>query len=188
MKNFILLGLPGSGKGSLGKHIVEKYGLIHISTGDLIREHQKNGTKIGKMADELSDKGMYLPDNVVIQMVKEEVIKHKDANGFIFDGFPRTKEQAKHIMSFLHTRSCPLTAVVYIEAEKEAIIKRIKRRAQLSERVDDSDGVIIEKRINEYESKTKPIIKFFQQKGVLFELNGNKTIEEANREFDSLFD
>ena len=176
MKNIILIGPPGAGKGTQAKMITENLGLIHISTGDLIREEQKNDTKIGKLATQLIDKGHFLPDEIVIQMVKQKVIDNPTAPGFIFDGFPRTVDQAKILDEFLNLRKTPINKVISLEVDVEEIKKRITERASTENRPDDSPEVI-QTRIDTYNKKTLPVLNYFKE-GYLFA--GNRGVESVN--------
>ncbi len=176
MKNIILIGPPGAGKGTQAKMITENLGLIHISTGDLIREEQKNDTKIGKLATQLIDKGHFLPDEIVIQMVKQKVIDNPTAPGFIFDGFPRTVDQAKILDEFLNLRKTPINKIISLEVDVEEIKKRITERASAENRPDDSPEVI-QTRIDTYNKKTLPVLNYFKE-GYLFA--GNRGVESVN--------
>lgn len=176
MKNIILIGPPGAGKGTQAKMIAENLGLIHISTGDLIREEQKNDTKIGKYATQLIDKGHFLPDAIVIQMVKQKIIDNPTAEGFIFDGFPRTVDQAKTLDEFLNLRKTPINKVILLETDNEIIVKRITERAAIENRPDDSPEVI-QTRIDAYNKQTVPVLNYFKD-GYLFA--GNRGIDSVD--------
>jgi adenylate kinase len=166
MKNVILMGPPGAGKGTQAKMISEKLGLIHLSTGDLIREEKEKGSKIGKLAEKLSDHGHYLPDEIVFGMVKQKVIDNPKCNGFIFDGFPRTVDQAKSLDNFLNERKTPITDVVYLEIADETVIERLTERAQIENREDDKPEVL-QTRLNTFKLKTNPVINYYNN-GYLF--------------------
>lgn len=166
MKNVILMGPPGAGKGTQAKMISEKLGLIHLSTGDLIREEKEKGTKIGKLAEKLSDHGHYLPDDIVFGMVKQKVIDNPKCNGFIFDGFPRTVDQAKSLDSFLNERKTPITDVVYLDVIDDVLIQRLTERAAIENREDDKPEVI-QVRLNTFKLKTAPVINYYNN-GYLF--------------------
>jgi adenylate kinase len=176
MKNIILIGPPGAGKGTQAKMIAKNLGLIHISTGDLIREEQKNDTKIGKLATQMIDKGHFLPDEIVIQMVKQKIIDNPKAEGFIFDGFPRTVDQAKILDEFLNLRKTPINKVILLEADNEVIVKRITERATIENRPDDSPEVI-QVRIDTYNKQTVPVLNYFKE-GYLFA--GNRGVESID--------
>lgn len=179
MKNIILIGPPGAGKGTQAKLISEKLGLIHISTGDLIREEQANDTKIGKLATQLIDKGNFLPDNIVITMVKQKVIDNPTAKGFIFDGFPRTVDQAKSLDEFLNARKTPINKVVLLEISDELIKKRIAERAEKNNRPDDAPEVV-QNRINVYNKQTVPVVNYYKN-SYLFAANRGIVSIEASK-------
>ena len=160
MKNIILIGPPGAGKGTQAKLVSEKLGLIHISTGDLIREEQANDTKIGKLANQLIDKGNFLPDNIVITMVKQKIINNPKAAGFIFDGFPRTVDQAKSLDEFLNIRKTPINKIVLLNISDDVIKNRITERASKENRADDTPEVV-QNRINVYNKQTVPLLLIY---------------------------
>jgi adenylate kinase len=177
MQNYILLGMPGSGKGTMGKKLIEEFEFIHLSTGDLIRAEQANKTKIGLLADRMSDQGQFLPDQIIIQMFQQFVKDNPTDIGYVFDGYPRTKEQAKHLHAFMLKSRLPLTSVVYLEIEKLDAVNRLLKRADIEGRKDDTKPVI-EKRIEIYKSKTFPLIKFFDDMKKLVRVDGGGEIEE----------
>jgi adenylate kinase len=179
MKNIILIGPPGAGKGTQAKLISEKLGLIHISTGDLIREEQANDTKIGKLANNLANKGQFLPDNIVITMVKQKIIDNSTAPGFVFDGFPRTVDQAKSLDEFLNARKTPINKIVLLEIADDVIKKRITERASKENRPDDSQEVI-QTRIDVYKKQTIPVINYYKN-GYLFAANRGIINVEASK-------
>lgn len=184
MKNIILIGPPGAGKGTQAKLISERLGLIHISTGDLIREEQANDTKIGKLANQLIDKGQFLPDNIVITMVKQKVINNSSAEGFIFDGFPRTVDQAKSLDEFLNARKTPINKIILLDINDEVIKKRISERALIENRVDDSVEVL-QTRIDVYKKQTLPVINYYKN-GYLFAANRGVVSIEASKSIESV--
>lgn len=185
MKNIILIGPPGAGKGTQSKLISEKLGLIHISTGDLIREEQKKDTNIGKLATRLIDQGNYLPDNIVITMVKQKVIDNPKALGFVFDGFPRTVDQAKQLDEFLNARKTPITKVVLLNIEDNVIKQRILERSKVENRPDDKPEVI-QTRIETYKKQTVPVINYYKN-GYLFAANRGIVDVEANKSREEVF-
>ena len=190
MNNIILMGPPGAGKGTQSKLICEKLGLIHLSTGDLIREEQANNTKIGKLATQLADQGNFLPDNIVTTIVKQKIIDNPNATGFIFDGFPRTVDQAKALDDFLIARKTPISKIVLLEIAPEVIKERIMARAESENRPDDTPEVI-ETRINNYVSKTMPVINYYKSSHLftnqrsIVSLDASKTKEEVFVELES---
>lgn len=178
MKNIILIGPPGAGKGTQAKLISERLGLIHISTGDLIREEQANDTKIGKLANQLIDKGQFLPDNIVITMVKQKVINNSSAAGFIFDGFPRTVDQAKSLDEFLNARKTPINKVILLDINDEVVKKRISERALIENRVDDS-AEVLQTRIDVYKKQTMPVINYYKNSYLFAAARGVVNIEAS---------
>lgn len=178
MKNIILIGPPGAGKGTQAKLISERLGLIHISTGDLIREEQANDTKIGKLANQLIDKGQFLPDNIVITMVKQKVINNSSAAGFIFDGFPRTVDQAKSLDEFLNARKTPINKVILLDVNDDVVKKRISERALIENRVDDN-AEVLQTRIDVYKKQTLPVINYYKNSYLFAAARGVVNIEAS---------
>lgn len=173
MKQYIIMGPPASGKGTLSKQLAEKYGLEHISTGDILRKERAAGTKIGKMADALINVGKYVPDDIIITMVKEHIINSDNTEGFIYDGFPRTQEQAKQLHAFLLHRRTPITKVIHLDTPKQVTVERIRKRRVEEDREDDNESVI-ETRFDQYKSLTEPVLEFFNNKGMVSTLDGSK--------------
>lgn len=185
MKNIILIGPPGAGKGTQAKLISEKLGLIHISTGDLIREEQAKETKIGKLANQFADKGTFLPDNIVIEMVKQKIIDNSGANGFIFDGFPRTVDQAKLLDEFLNYRKTPINKIILLDISDDIIKSRIAERASKDNRADDKPEVV-QTRIDIYKSQTLPVIGYYKN-GYIFAANRGIVSIEASKPKEEVF-
>ena len=161
MINLILFGPPGSGKGTQAQKLIEKYGLIHISTGDLFRYEMGNDTPLGREAKSYIAKGELVPDMVTIGMLRNKVEAHPEARGFIFDGFPRTIAQAEALDSLLVEKQTAVTALLALQVDDEEIIQRIKLRGATSGRADDSDENIIRNRINVYKNETSPVFDFY---------------------------
>lgn len=189
MKNIILMGPPGAGKGTQAKFISEKLGLIHLSTGDLIREEQLKDSKIGKLATQLSDHGNFLPDNIVTTMVKQKIIDNPKAAGFIFDGYPRTIEQAKALDDFLIARKTPISKVIFLEISDAVVKQRILARAESENRPDDTPEVV-ETRIKNYKVKTLPVINYYKNSHLftntrtIVDIDANKEREEILSELE----
>ena len=178
MKNIILIGLPGSGKGNQSKKISEELGLEHISTGDLIREEQTKGSAIGDLATRLADQGNFLPDEIVTTLVKQKIIDSKNNIGFVFDGYPRNVDQAKSLDEFLYNRRTPIKHLVNIVVSDETVKNRILERDKIENRPDDKVE-IIPIIINNYKNKTAPIIDYFRNRKSIIEINGEKTENEV---------
>lgn len=178
MLNLVLFGPPGAGKGTQAEFIINTFGLEHLSTGDLLRSEIAAGTKLGLEAKAFMDKGELVPDAVVIGMIKSKLKASKDAKGFIFDGFPRTVQQAKALDELLHENGTGIAGMLSLEVEKQELIDRLLSRGKISGRSDDQDQSIIENRINVYNQKTLPLIEYYQSQGKHLGINGMGTIEE----------
>ena len=178
MLNIVLFGPPGAGKGTQSELILKKYSLIHISTGDLFRKHLKEGTDLGRKAQSFMDAGNLVPDEVVIGMVKDKLEETPQANGFIFDGFPRTNAQATALDKLMTDYGHPISGMVSLEVPDEELRKRLTLRAETSGRVDDQDPEKINNRIKVYYEETKPVIDHYQAQGKYVPVHGVGTIED----------
>lgn len=165
MINLVLFGKPGAGKGTQAQFLKEKYNLKHISTGDVFRFNIKNGTELGTLAKSYIDKGELVPDEVTIKMLQDEVEKNPDADGFIFDGFPRTAAQAEALDNFLESKDMGINATIALEANDEILIERLLERGKVSGRSDDQDVTKIRNRFDEYNEKTTPVKEFYEAQG-----------------------
>ena len=188
MTNLVLFGKPGAGKGTQAAFLKDKYNLVHISTGDIFRYNIKNETKLGKLAQSYMDKGDLVPDEVTIQMLQEEVEKNPNAEGFIFDGFPRTIAQAEALDAFLSSKGMRIHGTLALEADDEVLIKRLVERGKVSGRTDDQDEEKIRNRFTEYNEKTTPLIAFYQAQGKYHPINGIGTIEEITTRLSETID
>ena len=188
MTNLVLFGKPGAGKGTQAAFLKDKYNLVHISTGDIFRHNIKNETKLGKLAQSYMDKGDLVPDEVTIQMLQEEVEKNPNAEGFIFDGFPRTIAQAEALDAFLTSKGMRIHGTLALEADDEVLIKRLVERGKVSGRTDDQDEEKIRNRFTEYNEKTAPLITFYQTQGKYHTINGIGTIEEITTRLSETID
>ena len=188
MTNLVLFGKPGAGKGTQAAFLKDKYNLVHISTGDIFRYNIKNETKLGKLAQSYMDKGDLVPDEVTIQMLQEEVEKNPNAEGFIFDGFPRTIAQAEALDAFLTSKGMRIHGTLALEADDEVLIKRLVERGKVSGRTDDQDEEKIRNRFTEYNEKTAPLIAFYQAQGKYHPINGIGTIEEITTRLSETID
>lgn len=178
MTNLVLFGKPGAGKGTQAAFLKDKYNLVHISTGDIFRFNIKNETKLGKLAQSYIEKGDLVPDEVTIQMLQEEVEKNSNAEGFLFDGFPRTIAQAEALDAFLSSKGMRIHGTLALEANDEVLIKRIVERGKVSGRADDQDEEKIKNRFVEYNEKTAPLIAYYKAQGKYHAVDGIGTVEE----------
>ncbi len=178
MRNIVLFGPPGAGKGTQADKLIEEFNLVHLSTGDLLRNEIKQGTELGNKAKSLIDAGKLVPDDVVIGMIEKRLDEHSNAEGFIFDGFPRTNEQAHALDELLDSKNTEVSGLVALEVPEEELIKRLKERGESSGRSDDKDENVIKDRIQEYENKTAPLADYYDKQGKYYAINGVGKIEE----------
>lgn len=183
MLNIILFGPPGSGKGTQAKMLVEKYNLLHISTGDLFRYEMGNDTPLGLEAKSYISKGELVPDSITIGMLKNKVNANPDVPGYIFDGFPRNISQAEALDDFLAENGEQVKALLSLQVDDEEIVKRILNRGKTSGRSDDNDESIIRNRIDVYKSETSPVYDFYDAQGKAQLIDGIGSLEEI---FDRL--
>jgi adenylate kinase len=183
MLNLIIFGPPGAGKGTQSEKLLSKYQLQHISTGDLLRAERNAGTELGNQANEFIAKGELVPDAVVIGMVKNFMIAHPEAKGFIFDGFPRTTPQADALDVMLQEFQTSISIVLGLEVNEDELVKRLLLRGQSSGRADDQDESTIRNRFQEYQNKTLPLQGYYQAQG---KYHGVMGIGEVEAIFSSL--
>lgn len=178
MLNIILFGAPGCGKGTQSEKIVEKYGLAHISTGNLLREEMKQQTPLGLEAKSFMDKGQLVPDEVVIGMVDSYFDRHKEARGFLFDGFPRTVAQAEALDKLLELKKTSIHRVIMLEVEEEELIRRLIERGKTSGRSDDSDESVQRNRQKVYKDETLPVLAYYTKAKKVSHVDGMGEIDE----------
>jgi adenylate kinase len=181
MINIVLFGKPGAGKGTQAAFLKEEYNLKHISTGDVFRNNIENGTELGKLAQSYMDKGELVPDSVTIKMLRDEVEKNQKASGFIFDGFPRTTDQARALDELMESKDMQINATIALEAEDEVLIRRIMDRGRESGRSDDQDEESIRTRFEEYNEKTAPLRDYYEEQGKFHVVNGIGQIPEITQ-------
>jgi len=179
MFNIILFGPPGSGKGTQSEKLIEKYGLKHLSTGDILRSEIAGKTPLGLEAKKIMDKGHLVPDEVVIGMISTALEKNKDVNGFLFDGFPRTTAQAEALDKLLSLKKTNIGAVLALQVPDEELISRLVNRAQTSGRSDDADENIQKKRLEVYQRETIPVATHYRKFNKVAELKGVGSIDEV---------
>ena len=188
MLNIVLFGPPGAGKGTQSERLIEKYGLVHLSTGDIFRFHLKNETELGKLARTFMDQGHLVPDEVTITMLKEEVLKHQDPRGFIFDGFPRTNPQAHALDKLLTELNTKITVMLGLEVEENELKERLKNRAVSSGRADDADPEIIANRIAVYNRETAPVKDFYAAQNKYVAIDGIGSIDSITERLYTAID
>ena len=178
MLNVVLFGPPGAGKGTQAETLLEKYGLVHLSTGDILRGEIKKESELGLEAKKYMDKGELLPDNLIVEMMESIIDQNSDAKGFIFDGFPRTTSQAEELDKMLAKKQTPISVMLALEVDKDELVKRLLLRGKDSGRADDQDESIIENRIKVYNESTAPVIDYYAAQGKYTGVDGMGTIEE----------
>ncbi|HET8810609.1 MAG TPA: adenylate kinase [Flavobacteriaceae bacterium] len=188
MTNIVLFGPPGAGKGTQAEILKEKYNLVHISTGDVFRYNIKNKTELGNLAKSYMDKGHLVPDEVTIDMLKAEVGKNLDSNGFIFDGFPRTEAQANALANLMQEENTEIDAMIALEVDDEVLAKRLLERGKTSGRADDANEKVIRERIAEYYRKTDILKQHYQKENKYFGVNGVGSIEEITERLSKVID
>lgn len=188
MLNIVLFGPPGAGKGTQSERLIEKYNLVHLSTGDIFRANIKGETELGKLAKSFMDQGKLVPDSVTIDMLRSEVLKQSTPNGFIFDGFPRTNAQAEALDEFLLTIDSSILLMLALEVEENELKTRLLKRAGVSGRADDADPVIIENRIRVYNNETAPVKDYYKQQGKFVSIDGIGTIDDITQRLFSVID
>lgn len=177
MLNIVLFGPPGAGKGTQAVSLIEKYKLVHLSTGDILRGELAAKSTLGLEAKRYMDKGELVPDEVVIGMIEVKLDQHQGSNGFIFDGFPRTTAQAGALDTLLLKKKTSISIMVALEVEKQELINRLMGRGKVSGRADDQDITIIENRINVYNRDTAPVINYYNSKGKYKAVDGMGSID-----------
>jgi adenylate kinase len=188
MTNLVLFGPPGAGKGTQAEFLKEKYNLVHISTGDVFRYNMKNDTALGMLAKSYIEKGALVPDQVTIDMLNAEVEKNADANGFIFDGFPRTNAQAEALDKLMDSKDSQINAMIALEVDDEVLVKRLLERGKTSGRPDDADESIIRNRIKVYYNETAILKDYYTEQNKYFGVDGVGSIEEITKRLSTVID
>jgi len=187
MKNLVLFGPPGAGKGTQSEKLIARYGFVHISTGDIFRYHIKNKTELGDRVQAYLDNGLLVPDQVTIDMLQEEVAKNPEAKGFLFDGFPRTVPQAEALDAFMEGIHSAIHYVIALNVTEEEVRTRIEKRREISHRIDD-EAEKVDKRISEYFSKTVHVLPHYEAQGRLQRVQGIGEIETIFQDICSILD
>jgi adenylate kinase len=178
MLNLVLFGPPGAGKGTQSENLINKYGLVHLSTGDLFRKEIARGTDLGKKAKDIMDKGELVGDDIVIGMIESKLDENPNVKGFIFDGFPRTSSQAISLDDLLQKKGTGISAMLALEVDDKELIKRLLLRGQHSGRPDDKNEDVIRNRIVEYNSKTLPLKKYYNEQGKFHSIDGIGSVDQ----------
>jgi adenylate kinase len=188
MFNLILFGPPGSGKGTQSERLVEKYKLVHLSTGNLLRSEITEKTPLGMEAKQFIDKGQLVPDEVVIGMVDSFFDKHAEAKGFLFDGFPRTSAQAVALDKLLSLKKTEISSVLSLEVNEEELVKRLLNRGKTSGRSDDTDEAVIRKRFDVYQKETSPVADHYKKAGKFKSIAGEGSVDDIFNRLSAAID
>ena len=188
MLNIVLFGPPGAGKGTQAAKLIDKYNLVHLSTGDIFRANIKGETELGNLAKSYIDKGELVPDEVTIGMLESEVEKNPSAEGFIFDGFPRTTPQAEALEAFLQNKGTEISVMLALKVAEEELIKRLLLRGKDSGRADDQNEKVIANRIKVYNEQTAVVADFYSAQNKFEEINGVGSIDEIFERLCSAID
>ncbi len=188
MLNLVLFGPPGAGKGTQSNLLIDKYNLVHLSTGDILRGEITAGTTLGLEAKALMDRGDLVPDEVVIGMISSKLDNNPNVNGFIFDGFPRTAAQATALDNLLAEKGTAISAMLSLKVEDAELIRRLLERGKNSGRADDKNEAIIANRINEYNTKTAPLKEYYSAQNKLSEIEGVGSVDEIASKLNQVID
>lgn len=187
MSYLILFGPPGAGKGTQSQRMIQRFNLLHLATGDLLRSQIMNQTELGILAKSFMDKGELVPDDVVIEMLRLKLDELDDKNGVVFDGFPRTIGQAKALDQLMKSHNAEISALVALTVPHDELVKRLSSRGLTSGRSDDAELSTIEKRLRIYHNKTVPVIEHYDKQGKFFPVNGVGLIDEiSNRLIETI--
>ncbi len=187
MLNVALFGPPGAGKGTQSEFLINKYNLFYISTGELLRKEMANNTKLGKDAKGYISSGQLVSDEIIVQIIEKTIKENPNSNGFLFDGFPRTYVQAYILQGLMIKLHTSLSCLVSIHVPEELSVERLLRRGENSGRLDDNDTVI-RQRLKEYYNKTLPVLKFYQDKGIFYEVDGTKDVNDVTVEIEKVIE
>lgn len=188
MKNIVLFGPPGAGKGTQADILKKQFQLCHISTGDVFRRNIKNETDLGKRAKSFIDKGQLVPDEITVNMLKAEVDGHKDVEGFIFDGFPRTRHQAEALDTLMEDYDDAVDGMLALEVDDEVLVKRLLERGKSSGRKDDANEEVIRKRLKVYYEETAILKSFYEKKEKCYNIDGEGSIDEITQRLSKVID
>ena len=185
--NLILFGPPGAGKGTQAEILINKYNIVQISTGDMLREEVKLGTELGKAAKSIMDKGNLVSDEIIISMIERRIIKPDCKNGFILDGFPRTLQQAIDLDNILNKLNIHIDKVIEINVEENVLLERITKRALESKLTrDDDNSEILKNRIVVYKKDTLPVLKYYKNLNKLYSIDGMQSVERVSKDIQKI--
>lgn len=187
--NFILLGPPGAGKGTQAKVLVDKYGVVQLSTGDMLRAAVASGSELGKEAKAVMDAGKLMPDDIMVEIISARIAEPDCANGFILDGFPRTTAQADALDKMLEEKGLPLNHVIEISVNDAVLIDRINSRVAETpeaERRDDDNAETLKRRLDVYHEQTAPILPYYDSRGMLKKVDGMQAIDEVSQQIEAI--
>jgi adenylate kinase len=187
MLNIVIFGAPGSGKGTQSELIISKYGLYHISTGDILRTEMKNQTELGKIAEDYIKNGRLIPDDLIISILSNVLEENSQFKGYIFDGFPRTLVQGETLDQLLREKNTSVVAVFNLQVEEEELITRLLKRGNDQQRTDDNLEVI-QNRLKVYHTQTEPLKKYYRKKGKLFTIKGGNSIDDVFEQITDVID
>jgi adenylate kinase len=187
MLNIVIFGAPGSGKGTQSELIISKYGLHHISTGEILRVEMENQTELGKIAEEYINKGQLIPDDVIIELLSDILEVNPDAKGYIFDGFPRTIAQGEALDKMLREKNTSIIAAFSLSVDEKELIDRLVKRGKEFGRVDDNLETI-QNRLNVYHVQTEPLKIYYKKKGKLFSIKGNNSVDDVFEQITQILD
>jgi adenylate kinase len=178
MLNIVLFGPPGAGKGTQSEKLISAYQLVHLSTGDILRNEISNQTALGMTAKKIMDQGILVPDDIVIKMIEDRIDSNVSAKGFIFDGFPRTTEQANALDAMLNRKNTGISKMLALDVDDAELLKRLLNRGKESGRADDQNESVIARRISEYNTKTAPLKDYYSKQGKFQSINGIGSVDE----------
>ena len=187
MLNVVIFGAPGSGKGTQSEMIISKYGLYHISTGEILRQEIKKQTELGAIAEEYIKTGQLIPDELIIKILADVLDANPETKGFIFDGFPRTIAQGEALDQLLREKETSIIAVLNLAVEEKELLTRLIKRGEESGRTDDNPEVI-KNRLEVYRNQTEPLEEYYKKKGKLFQIKGNNVIEDVFEQIVDVLD
>ena len=187
MLNVVIFGAPGSGKGTQSELIISKYGLYHISTGEILREEIKKQSELGIIVEEYIKAGQLIPDELIIKILADVLDSNPEAKGFIFDGFPRTIAQGEALDHLLREKNTSIIAVLNLVVDEKELLNRLVKRGEESGRTDDTPEVI-QNRLEVYRNQTEPLKEFYKKKGKLFQIKGNNVIEDVFEQMVEMLD